>query len=298
MTTPNLDPTDATNWLDAELAAGVADATRVSDTTDEDGRIRISSIVHPTGWAVSQLDHDSLADAPRRAAGHARLYDLDSFLEYVARQETGPDPIALYGNRATLEFTVVFNDHGPTGPGWGDHTATVKLSHTNDWEAVRAADSRLMSPTEMGEWLEDHGHLIIDPPAADLRDMVRGFRAMRQVEFDRAENDANGDVSLRYVETTRGESQAGSIEVPTHLTLAVEPYHGAGIQHVEAPFRWRVTGTTLSFGIRLTAVHKMFVDLFQLDGRRLADELGVPVMYGTGAAGRVVSEGWTTAGRY
>lgn len=255
---------------EADAIAALAVAASEPVTHAIDGALVLAG-AYPAGWAVQHLDLEKYEPRPRRRKGTVTLADTASLLAYIDRQVADddrvhykpilPDTIArrwpasgppVYLQPQQFKAVAIFNDHDSDGAGWRDHCAHLQLIATDEWQAWAAANRRWSTAQDFAEHIEEWRHTIMNPPTADLLDMVRNFRATTKVQFGDEVVDKSGDRALTWTtETTTAAGRSGKLEIPDVFELALAPFEGAEPRSLTARFRFRVGDGTAAFGVVL-----------------------------------------------
>lgn len=197
-------------------------------------------------------DLEQYLDDPNRARGTAVVHTPADFIALTNRL-SNVDHTTAWANVDSGTVTAVINDHaGSDLPGWRDHTAHLVLQQDEDWKRWTQRDNRLSSQADFSQFVEDVYHTVVDPDAATMLEVSRTMRAATRVDFSQATRLDNGDVQLRYEETTDSKAgQKGQLEVPERVTVRLSPWRGVEPRQMEARLRWRIEGGQLLIGYRI-----------------------------------------------
>lgn len=235
---------------EADAIAQLAMASNEPTAYQINGRM-VQTGAYPPGWTMQAADLEHLDATPHRKRGTAQVRDTDGLLAYIDLQGVAEQP-TIYYSPADFTALAVFNGHDETGPGWGDHRCQLTLQATPEWLAWAGIDRKFLTATEFAEFIEEWRHTISDPPTADLLDMVRSFRATTKVAFRQEVVDKSGARALEYVEETAATAGSkGQLEIPDGFGLVLAPFVGADAKALPARFRYRLTGSSVSFGVVL-----------------------------------------------
>ncbi len=234
---------------------------------------------YPPGWQIQQMDMEFLGATPHRRRGMVHVRDTDGLLAYLDLQMGTLDehggtidrlPVVYY-DPEKFSATAVLNGDTDAGPGWGDHRAELQLQPTPEWRAWTAIDRDFMPANTFAEFIEEWRHTISDPPTADLLDMVRSFRATTKVAFRQEVVDKSGARALEYVEETAATAGSkGQLDIPDGFGLVLAPFVGADPKALPARFRYRLTGSTVSFGVVLEQPAQVAKAAFDAELARIA----------------------------
>jgi len=85
-----------------------------------------------------------------------------------------------------------------------------------------------------------------------MLELAQSFQAKTKVDFESAQQLANGRRSLQFKETVDARAgQKGEIEIPAEFKLALKPFVGTDPYAVTARFRYRINGGNLLIGYKL-----------------------------------------------
>ena len=233
---------------------------------DADGAVRV---IETPGFTDRRTDER--ANGPRQIARSVTLLDVDSFVDYLARNTSGeeglvePEAIAVDGelelwadidNRRVLAILDGLN-------GWRKHTATLQLKLSREWGEWAAVDGRLLKQGEFAQFIEDHLSTIGHPDGAKLLDICQTLQATTSTQFKQQAILANGQRQFRFEETVEAKAgQKGDLTIPGELTLVLRPFQGAAAVPIFARFRFQIREGVLSLGVKLAEPDKALEDAF------------------------------------
>lgn len=203
----------------------------------------VAQILRP-GDNLRVKDLERHLDEPVRARGDYTVFDAPSFVTLVTRLKD--EQTTLWAHQpstgaASPSITAVLNDAaGPesTSIGWRDHRAQLVVKVDPDWKAWADIDSKARSQVDFAEFINDHLHNIVDPPAAGLVGAITTFNVKRNVTFSQAVNLRTGEQEFTWQER---DEDAGKVKLPTELTIRVRPYFGAEPVDLVVALRHRVS---------------------------------------------------------
>ncbi len=289
------DGSGITQVLDAGAATAAPD--QVYSTSTPLGTQDPLAFLHvvPDGYRVVTTDVEQIRERyrlwPARKTGAVTVSTFVSFLTYVDKH-TPPTTIEepdLDGTEDSsdttteprgeqVEITVhnnrivgVLNAPSPDMPGWSDHTITLQLRHSPEWETwVGDQGRRLMPQAEFAEWLEDQADDVADPDKATLIEVARSLEAHTKSNFKSRYRTKDGQIGLRYEEDTQARAGAnGDVEIPDHFELRLRVFLGQDPVRVMARLRFRVSSTGLALGY---VIHRPG-DLVRAEVEAIADSI-------------------------
>lgn len=204
---------------------------------------------------------------PNRKTGSSTVVDVPSFAAYLAKH--GIDATEIWGSRDRGTVRAVINAHdgdaagdGPVGDfdddgqpgpaGWADHTVTLQLRHSDDWNDWTRNNGQWLSQIDFAEFVEDHLPNFGSPTGAEALELAQSFRATQKVEFGTTKH-AGGETTLSYVESTdaKASTKKGEIAFPDKVTLGVHVYDQGKAYAIDARLRYRVRAGELLMGYKL-----------------------------------------------
>ncbi len=246
-----------------------------------EGRLALKAT--PPGWDIKLLDLSEFGPGPDRIRATPVFLSLDSFIVYYNRF-AGPglaaDSPFIYVKKET-EFEATFDGHEPGRPGWGSHTATLKLRRTPEWEDWVRLSNNWMNQKQLAEFVDAHMEQIAEPSAADFAGMVATFRVNKSVAYESSVSLANGAVNFGYHEIVEGGSgAAGNVRIPESVVIVVEPFEGTQPQTLEAKLRWELAGKTMQFKFDLGhGIRRAEEDARNYVAERLEEQTGTTVLF-------------------
>lgn len=203
---------------------------------------------------LRDYDLERYLPAPRRKHGSVTLHDAASFGAYVNRHAS-PGTV-LYADCNSNRIVAVLNDHASDGPGWGDHTATLQLAHTREWQHWASQDGKLQGQQAFAEHIEQGLLEIVEPPSADMLELAQSFEAKSSASFKSGNLLQDGSRQLVYQETVDARAgQTGNITIPKQFKLGIAPYEGTDPYEIVARLRYRLQSEHLTIGYTLVRPH-------------------------------------------
>lgn len=248
--------------------------------------------LHPGIWALR--DEDGGLDVvnicgkieaqqanPDRKTGHVTAADASSFAAYVARHRQ--DDTEIWGAADGKSVTAIINAHAEgNGPaGWRDHTATLTLTRSDDWDDWTLRDGKWLSQSDFAEFVEAHLPNFIDPRGADVLEMAQEFRARKSVRFDSSKRVKSGQTQITWHEDIDAKVGKGSIDIPDVLTLAMQVYERGETFGLTARLRYRINDGSLMLGFVLDRPRDVLMAAFDGIRQEISGMTGIDVWIGT-----------------
>lgn len=211
---------------------------------------------------------EAFLERPLRIQQRVSFLDVASFVDYVQRYK--PDE-EVHDKRANSESAVLFADadagtvtayldyHGPL-PAHLEHTATLVLRRSEEWQAWTSRNGQQMGQDALAEFLEERVLDIREPESASVLEAVRNLKLSRNSRYERTTDLTNGNVQLHYVDETQNP---GKYTLPSELTLALRVWEHGEYYEARAQLRYRLREDKLWFQYKLQRP-----DLIQRDAFR------------------------------
>lgn len=235
------------------------------------------------------------SDKPEFVHRSPTLLDVDSFIDYLARQTDGDSD----------EYTEVTSEEYSHGSGrlelWASiddrqiraildgydglrkHTATLSLRISSEWDEWATIDGKLLPQVEFAGFIQDHISTIGEPAGAVLVDICETLVGSTDVNWKSQSLDANGQRQFVYEEIVNGAAGAKhDLKIPTNLLLVLRPFQGSGPLRVEARFRFRLSGGGVQMGVKLVEPDRILEDAFAAIVEDVQDRVPVHVNLGRG----------------
>ena len=231
---------DAQSILDAGRALGPI-------RTDHNG---IPFIVVPESYRVHDLE--KLLPKPTRKRSKISLTTADSFVRYVKLHKTPGTIIVLNAGDNGITAHAVIDYHSASEPGHADHHAYFNTAATVEWKRFISKSGSPMNQLDFAAHIENCQSFIVDPPGADLFEMVQTLEGKNNVTFDSVTRLSNGKTALQYEENValRGTAGAekGKMDFPSEIVVGIAPFDGCAKYSVKARLRYRI-GTNKQLAI-------------------------------------------------
>lgn len=252
----------STAMVVATLAQQAAVPTEVTDgdlytVLNADGSI---TVVETPGYTDRR--QDERADRPRQVKRAVTLLDVDSFIDYLARNTllTNDNPhvgadhlhsdgsIELWADLDGRRILAILDGID----GWRHHQATLALKVSREWNEWLAVDGKLLKQADFAEFITDHLSTIASPDGALLVDICETLAGKANVNWKSQQLSRNGQRQFMFEETVEAKAgQKGNVEVPTELVLVLRPFQGSDPVPVTARFRYRLSDGQLYLGVKL-----------------------------------------------
>jgi uncharacterized protein YfdQ (DUF2303 family) len=216
----------------------------------------------------------------QRTAGTFAAETLDDFVAYVkehgasrAEPERSQVYVDTHGGKS-LSVAAVLDAFTCDGePGWREHVATFEPRADQRWEAWVARCGKEMGQRDLANLIDERGHEITDPPAADLREIVLKFSAVKKVNVTQVVQEETSDVTFAYETETSGRVKGGDITLPKEITVAMAPFVGVEREPVQIKLDYGVGDAGLFFRMRIVNMSEIRERAVERLTERLSSEL-------------------------
>lgn len=225
--------------------------TELPSTPGPNGR---PFIILPDKYQVACVEH--LLANPARKTGLPQFQRQQSFCQYVNDQKT--EASRLYVPTAT-SILVVFNHHGTNSQaGWGDHKATLTLTHTQEWKTWAQFNNSKRVQRDFAQFIEDNSEDVATPTGAELLELIRTIKTSTNLECTGEIDDKGDTASGGFIIQTKTKAGAKQeLELPGEFLLMIAPYEGSAKLPVLARLRIEACPPKLSLWYELLKVQKI-----------------------------------------
>jgi len=203
-------------------------------------------IAHSENQKLEIFNLEKYGAAPARIRRSLKVAETLSFIDYWQKFSTDRSEI-----RADLEqrcFTAVIDAHAPDKPSWEEHTCKLVCRTSTEWDTWRGGDNTGMSQVKFAEFIETNAIDIVEPSAAEMKEISLTLQANKKVAFNSGVRLDNGQIQLGYHETIEGSAGVkGNLRVPEKFKLALRIFQGGDKYEVEAHLRYRINDGGLTF---------------------------------------------------
>jgi uncharacterized protein YfdQ (DUF2303 family) len=218
---------------------------------------------------------------PLRIEQKVSCSDVESFIRYVNQYkcEEKTKGLAIFAEitatggvfRAYLDYHL-----GVDEAGWCKHTVYYMCPATVEWSRWNQNNRRLMTQGQFAEFLEETQLDVREPDGATLLEIIKTMQAKTDVWFSSAIRLENGNVQLRYDESTEARAGAkGQFEVPTRFKLGLVLFEGGLLYGIEARLKYQLVDRAVKFRYELVNPHIVVEDAIKSMLEAVAKETGV-----------------------
>jgi uncharacterized protein YfdQ (DUF2303 family) len=233
---------------------------------------------------------EAASPAPYRQRATVELKETRSFIAYLHAHAI-PKVTRIFATvtEQGARFEAIIDYHAEQNgtAGWGEHTATLTLQTTPEWQTWIKRNRAEIPQADFAELLEDNLADIIEPDGAALLDMAQFLTGKKGATWKSGKNLKDGAITFEYsetIETTGGVSarRDETEQVPDHLVLNLCPFVGGAPVAVRTRFRFRIGDRgNLSFIYLMDRPHKVIEAAVNAARARIEEETGLPVHLGS-----------------
>ena len=215
---------------------------------------------------------------PDHIRQHVQVHSADSLIEYVERYKD--DPSIIFADVTDNVITAVLDYHSESAPAHGAHRATLRLSHSVEWELWHRINGKYLEQLDFARFIEENAADIRAPFGADLLECVRDLQAHRKVDFTKAVRTSSENESFEWKDETETRSKSGGIEIPTKFKLGIPVYFDEADTELFAFLRWALDPPSLKLGIQLHRPEHVRQAVFKAIVMRIAEQTECLAVFG------------------
>ena len=269
---------DIQSATETDAAAALAiKAAGAPGVIEADGR---TFLVTPQGFDAKDVTRPNSLDRipPKVITQQVTIQTADSLSEYVNRFKT--DDTLLIGDVSHNSIKAIIDYHAPGAAAFAEHTATLTLPYSFEWQTWSAASGKMLPQLEFARFLEENGGDVVAPAGADLLEVCRDLQAVRKANFKKAVRTSSDNEDFEYSVETETSNRNGSIEIPTRFRLAIPVYFGDAPTEMHAFLRWRLDEGELLLGIVLHRAEHVRQAVFKQHVQTIADRTDRLAIFG------------------
>jgi hypothetical protein len=244
--------------------------TDTKTVRDENGDERL---IVPEGYQIVDIDQWK---PPPHIIATRTFHDGNSLAAYVNKFKYAGSLLIGDVDAPSLSVMIDYHDspaiRGPTA-----HKAVWPMALAPEYLTWVNFSVKLHPQEDFVRHIEENFSEIVTPDSADLLELCRDFSALQEVNFKSSIRLQNGDREFGFSTKTHTDDK---ITVPNKLRLRFPIFNGEEAVEVEAFFRHRMSGGGLMLGYEMHRLEDVARGAFQLTCTRVADECGLPALFG------------------
>lgn len=247
---------------------------------------------------------DAWRPAPRRRKGAAALETLESLIDHVNRFSDPDSALFAEASPTHPKITALFNYHciGADSPArFGDHRSVYAFPISEEWEAWKAHNGKVMPMGEFAAFIEDRlvdVQQILDleelpedvrafaktfdtgiASPAKLLEMSRGMQVNEASVVKQVQNLSTGEAQIVF-ESTHSDAAGQPIKMPGMFVLAIPVFKLGALYRIAARLRYRKMSSGLHFWFDLWRPDRSFDHAFREACVRAQVETNLPLFFG------------------
>lgn len=205
----------------------------------------VPMVLVPDGYTAKAMpeliynDNEKHEVQPKRITTTVSVLDADSFVRYFTEFKSGDSRVFAYEPESKVTGIMDYHTAEGAKPHWCQHRLVLSLRHSEPWKAWTNANNKHLSQAQFAEFLEQFSMDIVDPSPASILEVARDMQASTEAEFSGGAR-ANGQVSFKYSEQTKGTVGVGKLGVPERFVISIPCYVGGDTVPMEALLRFRL----------------------------------------------------------
>lgn len=259
---------------------------------------------------------------PLRRKGTAALTDLASLINWANRFKGESSALFANPNMSAPSLSCIADYHAAGAatfdPASGDHTARhchhrakYAFPLSEDWKAWMKISGEGLDRNEMGEFIEEQAHAILDPTPAvisgdldktaepwearmietakriegrfgqlsNLLNMSREFTVHESSNLTASTNRDTGESEIQFVNEHK-DKEGQKLKIPNLFIIAIPVFLNGSPYRMAVRFRYRKTGPNIKFVMTVYNKEKVFEAAFEESVQRAAEETALPLFMG------------------
>jgi uncharacterized protein YfdQ (DUF2303 family) len=251
---------------------------------------RLQAVIVPEGCELESLEN-LLAphrDFPPRIIACPKFETLDSLLEYVTGFKNEDSKVFVTAPPLQPPTVLAILDyHNPESASWASHKAIYVSRFSVEWNRWTSFDRKKLTQAEFATLLEENASLIVDPPGAELLELVTTLEGHADIACNQMIRLPNGRAKLLYDEnvslTGQVSSKPGAIEFPTALKVQLQPFDGGPAYTIPCRLRYRIENRRINFWFECVDLHLVIKECVEAMIDRIQEKLELTPLMGSPA---------------
>jgi uncharacterized protein YfdQ (DUF2303 family) len=226
---------------------------------------------------------EDLMPAPARIKASPEFLDANGFAEYV--NEFKEEGSRVFVDLTDMRLCTVFDCHAKDKPAWGDHSASLALKESHEWQKFKGLDNKQMSNTDFAEFIEDHLAYIAndDLSGSDLLSMAQNLKVELKGELAVESTLHAGlrNLTIRDDHVMQGKVGEKSLAFPEKLKLKLRIFQGGETYPIEVYVRYRASKEGVKFWIKIPDPAGIKEEAFNVTVQNVRELTRLPVLNGS-----------------
>lgn len=186
----------------------------------------------------------------------------------------------LFVDVAAPKVTLDFDYHTPGAADHRGHILTWHMRTSLNWQRWTSIDGKPLTQRAFVEFLEENEGDVREPGGAALREILQAIEGTKSVAFTGSTRLVNGDVELKWVETTEAKTKGGQV-LPGSFVLGLPIFFGEkAATAVKALLRYKVDDGKLTFTVILHRRQEIFENAVMEEAAKVGATLGLVPLVG------------------
>lgn len=221
--------------------------TRLAELQEiPEGKYPLTRFMVPEGMVVNEIPTQT---SPARKSGNKVFTSAKSFCEYVNKHKKEGETVII-ANEDVGKIEVIFNDHNPESPGFGDFRAILNLGFSKQFktwfeksfnnqeykfnqDAFADFIENNRADLMVGD-IEREGETIKNLSGLELSDLINNLEISSAETLVSKRNPSTGEVTCSYELKDSGKQE---FKIPNSIFLATPAYKYGDIFRIELRLR-------------------------------------------------------------
>jgi uncharacterized protein YfdQ (DUF2303 family) len=222
--------------------------TRLAELQEiPEGKYPLTRFMVPEGMVVNEIPTQT---SPARKSGNKVFTSAKSFCEYVNKHKKEGETVII-ANEDVGKIEVIFNDHNPESPGFGDFRAILNLGFSKQFKtwfekSFNCNESNKHSQAYFADFIEDHrtdlmigdiekeGQTIKNLSGLELSDLINNLQISSEVNVKAKRSPHDDQMHYEYEVKDSGKCE---FALPKSIFLATPVYKYGDIFRIELRLR-------------------------------------------------------------
>jgi len=180
-------------------------------------------LLYANGFNVDSMEN--FLKKPSRIKKNPAFSNPEGFVAYVS--EFKNDSTYIIERIGFEKMIAAFIDGvKPNEPAWENHVASFAVSKSSEWGHLLDKSEQWMSQKEFAEFLDEHLlYYVTEPSAAELKTLIKQFKANVTVESVVELDDNGNEIKLEFSKrTTVSSGGKETVAFPNQIIIKIEPF--------------------------------------------------------------------------
>jgi len=245
----------------------------------------LPAVIVPAGCTVRSLE--TLDQAPARMRATFSTSIVAAFIAYLNTYST-PETSVVSVNSDTLSALAILDYGSCAVPDWGEHTASLKLTPTPEYQALKRITQNPLSQRELLEYIEDWSDELSAYTAGVSLPIPKALSAIRKIDIRSVASSSHEELEHKASRSTLEmvEINESAETLPDVLVLTASLYADTQPVSVRVRLTVRPGKPDPSFILRPVNLDRIKLDIADELIARLNESLELPVYLGTLTSGQ------------